>query len=68
MKKIILFIAISLGVALQAEAQTRVVVRTPARRVVVAARPRVVVVPARPRVVVVRPVAPRRVVVRRRVL
>ncbi|SEP45247.1 hypothetical protein ACFGVS_26320 [Mucilaginibacter sp. AW1-7] len=70
MKKIILFIAISAGVALTAEAQTRVVVRTPARRVVVAARPRVVVVPARP-VVVVRPAVPvvaRRVVVRRRVL
>jgi hypothetical protein len=59
MKKIILFIAISAGVALTAEAQTRVVVRTPVRRVVVAARPRVVVV---------RPVVARRVVVRRRVL
>lgn len=62
MKKIILFIAIGFGVALQAEAQTRVVVRTPVRRVVV--------VPGR-RVVVVRPAVPvvaRRVVVRRRVL
>ena len=69
MKKIILFIAISVGVELQTEAQTRVVVRAPARRMVVAARPRVVVVPARPRVVVVRPVVPRsRVIVRRRVL
>lgn len=70
MKKIILFIAISVGVELQTEAKTRiVVVRAPARRVVVAARPRVVVVPARPRVVVVRPVVPRsRVIVRRRVL
>ncbi|MFA6086912.1 hypothetical protein [Mucilaginibacter sp.] len=76
MKKIILILSLACAGILNASAQTRVVVRTPARRVVVTRRP--VVVPVRAvvvtpvRTVVVRPAAAvvvaRPTVVRRRVV
>ena len=62
MKKIILILSLACAGALNASAQTSVVVRTPARRVVVTRRPvvapvrAVVVAPVR-RTVVVRPAA-----------
>jgi hypothetical protein len=67
MKKIIVVLSLAFAGILSADAQTRVVVRTPARRVVVTRRP--VIAPVR-RTVVVRPavVVARPAVVRRRVV
>jgi hypothetical protein len=77
MKKIILILSLACAGILNASAQTRVIVRTPARRVVVTRRPvaapirAVVAVPVR-RTVVVRPAAAvvvaRPAVLRRRVV
>lgn len=55
MKKILFIIALAFTTALSANAQTRVIVRTPVRRVTVVRRPAVIVAPVRR--VVVRPAA-----------